>query len=166
MQYSGYGPLPWEVAFRQQPEYIAVSMSFNGKPSMTTGQHTILVVEDEELLLELLKEMLEREGYRVITANDGNQAVNMYLHEKENISLVLSDMGLPGMGGWDVLRQLKAINPKVKVILSSGFMDTKVRQDMIRSGAKDFIQKPYTPEKVIQQIRASILSDEPKPHGS
>jgi two-component system cell cycle sensor histidine kinase/response regulator CckA len=166
MQFSGRGLLPLEVAFRQQPQYIAVSMSFNGMPSMTTGQHTILVVEDEELLLELLKEMLEREGYRVITASDGNQAVNMYLHDKESISLVLSDMGLPGMGGWDVLRQLKAINPKVKVILSSGFMDTKVRQEMIRSGAKDFIQKPYTPEKVIQQIRASILSDDPNPHGS
>ena len=129
---------------------------------MIDRQHTILVVEDEELLLDLLKEMLEAEGYRVITATDGNQAVNLYRSEKEKVSLVLSDMGLPGMGGWEVLRQLKTINPMVKVILSSGFMDSKVRQDMILSGAKDFIQKPYTPEKVVQQIRASILSDDPK----
>ena len=133
---------------------------------MIDRQHTILVVEDEELLLDLLKEMLEAEGYRVITATDGNQAVNLYRSEKEKVSLVLSDMGLPGMGGWEVLRQLKTINPMVKVILSSGFMDSKVRQDMIHSGAKDFIQKPYTPEKVIEQIRASILSDDPKPQGS
>ncbi len=129
---------------------------------MIDRQHTILVVEDEELLLDLLKEMLEAEGFRVITATDGNQAVNLYRSEKEKVSLVLSDMGLPGMGGWEVLRQLKTINPMVKVILSSGFMDSKVRQDMILSGAKDFIQKPYTPEKVVQQIRASILSDDPK----
>ena len=133
---------------------------------MIDRQHTILVVEDEELLLDLLKEMLEAEGYRVITATDGNQAVNLYRSEKEKVSLVLSDMGLPNMGGWEVLRQLKTINPMVKVILSSGFMDSKVRQDMIHSGAKDFIQKPYTPEKVIEQIRASILSDDPKPQGS
>jgi CheY-like chemotaxis protein len=123
------------------------------------SQHTILVVEDEQLLLDLLKEMLEGEGYRVLTSTDGNQAIDLYRQEQKNISLVLSDMGLPGLGGWDVLRQLRAINPGVKVILSSGFMDTKVRQEMIQSGAKDFIQKPYMPEKVIQQIRDSIVSE-------
>ena len=133
---------------------------------MNTGEHTILVVEDEELLLDLLKEMLEGEGYRVLTATDGNQAVDMYRNEMKRISLVLSDMGLPHMGGWEVLRQLKAINPQVKVILSSGFMDAKVRQDMLKSGAKDFIQKPYTPARVLQQIRDSILSDDRTSHGS
>ncbi|HEY6953298.1 MAG TPA: response regulator [Bacteroidota bacterium] len=130
----------------------------------TTGQ-TILVVEDEQLLLDLLKEMLEGEGYRVLTATDGHQAVELYRSEKDKVSLVLSDMGLPGMGGWDVLRQLKAINPTVNVILSSGFMDTKVRQDMIKSGAKDFIQKPYTPENVLKQIRDSMLPGENKQKG-
>jgi two-component system cell cycle sensor histidine kinase/response regulator CckA len=123
------------------------------------ADHTILVVEDEQLLLDLLKEMLEGEGYHVLTATDGNQAVSLYEKEQKSISLVLSDMGLPGLGGWEVLRQLKAINPDVKVILSSGFMDTKVREDMIQSGAKNFIQKPYLPDKVIQQIRDSIMSD-------
>ena len=127
---------------------------------MSENVHTILVVEDEELLLDLLKEMLEGEGYRVITAADGQQAVDLYKVEQERVSLVLSDMGLPSMGGWEVLRQLKAINPAVKVILSSGFVDTKVRQDMIKSGARDFIQKPYMPEKVIQQIRESIVADD------
>lgn len=127
---------------------------------MKVDQHTILVIEDEELLLDLLKEMLEAEGYRVLTAMDGNQAVELYRQEHERISLVLSDMGLPGMGGWEVLRQLRAINPTVKVILSSGFMDTQVRQDMIQSGAKDFLQKPYMPEKVIRQIHDSITEGE------
>ena len=126
---------------------------------MSEAKQTILVVEDEELLLDLLREMLEAEGYRVLTATDGKEAVDVYRAEREHVSLVLSDMGLPSMGGWEVLRQLKAIDPEVKVILSSGFMDTKVRQDAIQSGARDFIQKPYIPEKVIQQIRDSILSE-------
>jgi two-component system cell cycle sensor histidine kinase/response regulator CckA len=129
---------------------------------MSENKLTILVVEDEELLLDLLKEMLEDEGYRVLTAADGPQAIDLYRAEKENVSLVLSDMGLPGMGGWEVLRQLKSINPSVKVILSSGFMDSKVRQDMVSAGAKDFIQKPYMPEKVIQKIRETIVGDEKK----
>ncbi len=124
---------------------------------MAEQKHTILVVEDEELLLDLLKEMLEGEGYRVITATDGPQAVTMYQAERENVSLVLSDMGLPSMGGWEVLRQLRTINPAVKVILSSGFVDTSVRQEMLTAGAHDFIQKPYMPEKVIQQIHESIM---------
>jgi len=127
---------------------------------MSDTKRTILVVEDEELLLDLLKEMLEGEGYRVLTATDGPQAVELYRAEKENVSLVLSDMGLPSMGGWDVLHQLRSINPSVKVILSSGFMDTKVRQDMLSAGARDFIQKPYMPEKVIQKIRETIVGDE------
>ncbi|HET9129875.1 MAG TPA: response regulator [Terriglobia bacterium] len=133
---------------------------------MNAGDHTILVVEDEQLLLELLKEMLEGEGYRVLTATDGNQAVDMYRNEMKRISLVLSDMGLPSMGGWEVLRQLKGINPDVKVILSSGFMDTKVRQDMLKSGAQDFIQKPYTPETVLEQIRNSIQAGDRPSRGS
>ncbi|HTP13718.1 MAG TPA: response regulator [Bacteroidota bacterium] len=124
---------------------------------MPEGQHTILVIEDEELLLDLLKEMLEGEGFRVLTAADGPQAVDIYRAEKEKVSLVLSDMGLPSMGGWEVLRQLKTISPTVKVILSSGFMDTKVRQDMLTAGAQDFIQKPYMPEKVIEKIQEVIL---------
>ncbi len=123
---------------------------------MTAGEHTILVVEDEELLLDLLKELLEGEGYRVITAVDGQQAIDLYKAEQERVSLVLSDMGLPTMGGWEVLRRLKAINPSVKVILSSGFVDSKVRQEMLNSGANDFIQKPFMPDKVIRQIHDSI----------
>jgi two-component system cell cycle sensor histidine kinase/response regulator CckA len=130
--------------------------------TIPAGQHTILVVEDEELLLDLLKEVLEGEGFRVLTATDGRQAIEIYRNEKQNVSLVLSDMGLPGMGGWEVLRQLQEINPGVKVIVSSGFMDSKVRQDMIQSGAKDFIQKPYIPDKVIRQIRDSIAADADK----
>jgi CheY-like chemotaxis protein len=129
---------------------------------MPEDKLTILVVEDEELLLDLLKEMLEDEGFRVLTAADGPQAVDLYRAEKDNVSLVLSDMGLPSMGGWEVLRQLKSINPSVKVILSSGFMDSRVRQDMVSAGAKDFIQKPYMPEKVIQKIRETIVGDEKK----
>ncbi len=126
---------------------------------MKSSEHTILVVEDEQVLLELLREMLEAEGYHVLTATDGQEAVDVYRSHGEEVSLVLSDMGLPSMGGWEVLRELRAINPRVKVILSSGFMDPKVRRDVIQSGARDFIQKPYVSENVIRQIRESILSE-------
>lgn len=154
------------VAFRRDAEYILKNIHGNESVPMNTGEHTILVVEDEPLLLDLLREMLQEEGYQVLTATTGTQAVDMYRSEMKRVSLVLSDMGLPTMGGWEVLQQLKVINPQVKVILSSGFMDTKVRQDMLRSGAKDFIQKPYTPEKVLEQIRNSILSDDRQSQGS
>jgi CheY-like chemotaxis protein len=123
---------------------------------MTEKQKTILIIEDEAVLLELLKEMLEFEGYRIVVARNGLEGVEVYKQFKDEISLVLSDMGLPGIGGWEVLRQLRQINPSVKVILSSGFLDSTVRDDMIRSGALDFIQKPYTPERVLEQIRLSM----------
>lgn len=123
---------------------------------MPGNDHTILVVEDEELLRDLLKEFLEIEGYKVLIARDGLEAVEIYKRSKDAIALVLSDMGLPGIGGWEVLRQIRQITPDAKVILSSGFMDSSVREDMIRSGAKDFIQKPYLAEHVVAKIRNII----------
>lgn len=123
---------------------------------MSGNELTILVVEDDELLRDLLKEFLEEEGYVVMLAQDGLEAVEMYKRFKDSIALVLSDMGLPGIGGSEVLRQIRQINPGVKVVLSSGFMDSDVREDMIRAGAKDFIQKPYVAEHVVAKIRDII----------
>jgi two-component system cell cycle sensor histidine kinase/response regulator CckA len=120
---------------------------------MSGNQHTILVAEDEELLRDLLKEFLEEEGYNVLTARDGFEAVEIYKRSKDTIALVLSDMGLPGIGGWEVFRQIRQITPDVKVILSSGFLDSSVREEMIRAGAKDFIQKPYVADLIIAKIR-------------
>ncbi|MCU0411222.1 MAG: response regulator [Bacteroidetes bacterium] len=122
-------------------------------------QHTILLVEDEESLLDVLKLVLESSGYRVLTAADGEEAVALYWQEHRNIALVLSDMGLPRMGGWDAMLKILAINPQAKVLLASGFFESKLREEVMAAGATDFIQKPYVPEIILQRIEEIINAD-------
>jgi PAS domain S-box-containing protein len=122
------------------------------------GTETILVVEDEELLLEVIRSFLGEFGYTILTATDGQQAVDIYAANKEKIALVLSDMGLPKIGGWDVFKIIRTMNPRAKVILASGFLDPKVREEMVELGAIDFIQKPYQPFDTLQMIRR-VLDD-------
>ena len=120
------------------------------------GTETILVVEDEELLLELVQSLLESKGYKVLRANDGVEAVKQYAEHKEEIAVVLIDMGLPKLGGHEVFLHLQALNPGVKVILASGFIDPSVSSEMYRAGAKHFIQKPYSPDEVLRTVRKVI----------
>ena len=107
----------------------------------------ILLVEDEPMLLELLKSVFEEDGYRVVTAADGEKAVEIFRQKKNEIGVVLTDMGLPKLGGWEMFEKLRSIDSTVKVILASGFVDAEMRNEAMKKGAKDFIQKPYSPRQ-------------------
>jgi PAS domain S-box-containing protein len=125
------------------------------EPERGTGE-VILLVEDEEMLLDLLQVFLEENGYKVFIARDGMEAVEMYEKHAQEISVVLSDMGLPKLGGWEVFRRMKLINPSVRCILASGYFDPDLRADMIKEGALDFVQKPYVPSVILSYITAAI----------
>ena len=126
---------------------------------MNGKRETLLVVEDELMLLDLLKSLFEEEGYSVVTANDGEQAVNIFRTQGNVIALVLTDMGLPKLGGWEVFQKLREMKPGVKVILASGFIDAAVREDLMKRGASDVFQKPYVPQLILERIR-KILDTE------
>jgi len=117
-----------------------------------SGTETILVVEDEKCLLDLARLMFESKGYTVLAAKDGVEAVEMYKQNRDKISIVFTDIGLPRLNGKDVFTKLKEMDPDVKVIFTSGiFIDIKA--ELLRNGAKDFIQKPYRQEDVLRKIR-------------
>ena len=120
------------------------------------GVETILFVEDEEILLDLVKSSMEEKGYTVITANDGAEAVNIFSKKKESISLVLCDMGLPKLGGADVFKIMKELQPTVRIIFASGYFDPQVKAEMMKQGPVDFVQKPYDPDEIIKLIREVI----------
>ena len=117
------------------------------------GTDTILLVEDEEMLRSLAKMVLKGKGYNVITANDGEEAVRMFMLRQNEIALVLTDMGLPKLNGYDVLKQIKHINPRIKFIVASGYVEPTEKSEILKSGASDFIQKPYVPNEMLRKIR-------------
>lgn len=142
--------------FPVRPVDERVSLTKPGaEPARGSGQ-TVLLVEDEEMLLDLLQTLLEENGYRVLTARDGQEAVDVYTRFCDRISIVLSDMGLPKLGGWEAFHQMKALNPSVRCILASGYFDPDLRSQMIQEGALDFVQKPYVPNVILARIGEAI----------
>ena len=122
----------------------------------TSGSETILLVEDEEMLRALVVTLLESSGYSVITAENGIEAVEHYKQHLDKISVVITDIGLPRMSGWDAFREMKKINPYVKAIFATGYIEPKFRDDIIAFGGKHFVQKPYVPAELLKRLRETI----------
>jgi DNA-binding response OmpR family regulator len=119
----------------------------------TGGTESILLVEDEDALRDIVRLLLESKGYKVYTVQNGKEAVNVYKQNEKEIALTLTDMGLPGMTGADVFKKLREINSSANVVLASGFFEPDIKSELDKAGAKGFIQKPYSPDEVLRKIR-------------
>jgi two-component system cell cycle sensor histidine kinase/response regulator CckA len=123
--------------------------------SKGTGE-TILVIDDEEILRDLLENMLLRSGYSVIKARNGREGLKLYQKKIAEVDLVILDLILPGMGGKQVLAEILKLNPKAKVLVASGyFLDHNTKDDTI-VGAKGFIKKPYDIKKMLDVIQKLV----------
>jgi CheY-like chemotaxis protein len=118
----------------------------------------VLVVDDEPEILVRAGAILEEEGYRVLVAKDGLEAVKIYEESSNEISLIILDFFLPVMDGDAVFDELKAINPEVRVVLSSGFAEQTKLGSMLARGLCGFIPKPYTGAKLLDQVRSIIAA--------
>jgi two-component system, cell cycle sensor histidine kinase and response regulator CckA len=128
---------------------------------MSPCSETILIVDDETMILNVAGDMLKTLGYTVFTAQDGAAAVALYKQQQESIDLVILDMVMPDMGGGEVFDELKKINPLVKVLLSSGYSLNGQASRIIDRGCDGFIQKPFTIGDIAKQLR-DILNTNPK----
>ena len=117
---------------------------------------TVLVVEDEQNMLRLLTDILAAEGYRVLPALDGAQAIELYRRHKSDIDVVLLDIGLPKVAGSDVLTHIKEENPDVNVLIASGYIEPEFKSRVCAAGVTGFIDKPYLPEEVVRTIRGIV----------
>jgi two-component system cell cycle sensor histidine kinase/response regulator CckA len=118
------------------------------------AQRTVLVVEDERIMLRLLAKFLSRQGYQVLLAADGEQAIDGYCRHKTEIDVVLLDVGLPKVSGVDVLRKMKKENPDVRVVVASGYLDAQMKTEMYRAGVKAFVDKPYMLPEMLETLRS------------
>ena len=107
------------------------------------GAETILVVDDEEMIKDLARDILARYGYTVLTAGGGEEAVEIYRQHKEEISVVVLDIVMPDVGGREVFRRIREIDPEAQVIISSGYDQERDASDLLKEGALRFVQKPY-----------------------
>jgi CheY-like chemotaxis protein len=138
---------------------VAVASAASGQAAIQNPdgeRELILLVDDQPEILELAGAMLEFEDYRVILAKDGFEALRIYEQMSDEISLIILDFFLPVMDGDAVFDELKAINPAVNVVLSSGFGEQTKLSSMLARGLRGFIPKPYTHEKLIEQVRSII----------
>lgn len=136
---------PDREAVREMPEQAA--------PDFPEGAETILVVDDETDIRELTREVLDSLGYTVIEARNGEEALIAYEEKKEQIRLVILDLSMPGMGGWRCLRELRRVDPGVKVLVTSGYHKTGLTADVRKNGAAGFIHKPYKIQELVVRIR-------------
>jgi PAS domain S-box-containing protein len=132
-----------------------VNRPYDNKPpeQVTSGNETILLVDDERIILEVGKELLEAMGYEVLTANNGKQAVEIYQDNKKNIDLLILDVIMPEMNGSEVYDKMKQINPDIKVLLSSGYSLEGQATEILERGCEGFIQKPFHIGQLSKSVR-------------
>lgn len=126
------------------------------------GTETVLLVDDQDTIWDFMIEALQTLGYTVILAENGLDAVEIYKNNAGKIDLVILDMIMPKMGGHNTFYQLKAIDPDVKVILSSGYVSEEEVTDILRQGAKAFIPKPHRIKAIAEEIRKVLDADKAK----
>jgi CheY-like chemotaxis protein len=113
---------------------------------------TILLVDDETIVIGVGKQMLEKLGFSVLTATSGKEALDILKVNKGNIDLVVLDMIMPGMGAGDTYDQLRALDPAIKVLLSSGYGVDDHTNELLKRGCKGFIQKPFNMQVLSDKI--------------
>jgi two-component system, cell cycle sensor histidine kinase and response regulator CckA len=123
------------------------------------GSGLILVIDDEEPIRRIAKDILEESGYKVILAKDGQEGIEIFKNQHNNISAVLLDMIMPKKSGLIAFSEMKEIDKNLKVLLASGYKYDERVQEAMHQGVKEFIQKPYTFENLALAIAKVIKSD-------
>jgi PAS domain S-box-containing protein len=124
---------------------------------------TILFVDDEVHQLRLMQLHLQRAGYRVLTAADGVEAVDIHRRHKDEIAAVILDFGLPKLNGWEAFRKMKEIDPAVKAIFATGFIASQLETELAKQELSGVIMKPYQLDEVLEKINSAIKNNDGKP---
>jgi CheY-like chemotaxis protein len=117
------------------------------------GSETILLIDDEKIIIDVGKELLRKLGYKVLSAGGGREAIDVLKINKDKIDLVILDMIMPIMGGGEVYKRIKQISPDVKVLLSSGYSINGEASEILKRGCNGFIQKPFSIKDLSKKIR-------------
>jgi CheY-like chemotaxis protein len=133
-------------------EPISVEMT----PSSPPTSATVLVIDDEETVRVVTRRVLERSGFRVLTAADGLDGLDVFRAHQSDISVVLLDVTMPRMGGEETFRQLRVLSPEVRVVLASGYSEQEATSQFAGKGLAGFIEKPFRAVDLVEKLRRAL----------
>jgi two-component system cell cycle sensor histidine kinase/response regulator CckA len=128
-------------------------------PSLEPGNETVLVVEDDRLARETVRDVLQMSGYTVLEAADGHTALRLCEQAGAPPDLLVADVVLPNMSGWSLKERVEALYPRVRTLFMSGHTDEVIEEHGVRSNEPAFIQKPFTPQTFSRKVR-EVLNGE------
>jgi len=150
------------------PAGLTLTQQLDGKevPQISVRGQTILFAEDEARQLRLMQNFLQSEGYRVLGARDGTEAVELYSRHKHEIAAVVLDIGLPKLNGWEVFLRMKKEAAEVKVLFATGYISPEIEAGIASGKLSGLIMKPYQLDDVLAKIALAIRSPPPIVGGS
>jgi two-component system, cell cycle sensor histidine kinase and response regulator CckA len=125
---------------------------------ISKGAGTILLVDDEDMIIEITRDMIKLLGYKVLVAKSGQEALELYKEKHAKIDMVILDVVMPNMGGKETFERLKLINPGIKVLVSTGYNLNEKAADILSQGGKDFLQKPFDLSELSVKIEEILAS--------
>lgn len=134
----------------------AIASEAPAESELIGGRETILLIDDEAVITEVTSQLLNELGYIIITAGSGEEAIKIYEQKHADIDLVIIDMIMPGMSGGDTFDRIKAINPSVRAMLSSGYSLNDKAKVIMEKGVRVFLQKPYRLNDLAKKIREAL----------
>ena len=151
---------PASLCFSPAIEYQELEIKKVHKPTskLDGSTKTLLVADNEQVMLDSLMSLLTQYGFRVLTANTGEDALKIYDQEDGNIDMVILDLGMPGKGGHQTMIELFDSHPDAKVIITSGFTASNSAQNLLKDGAFSFLRKPYKFGDLIKELKKAFAS--------
>jgi CheY-like chemotaxis protein len=148
----------FEVLFPALNEPAPKPVEAHTAPPATEARGTVLLVDDEPTVRTVGRSALERAGFTVLVASDGREAIEIFRAHGRDIDCVLLDLTMPRQSGAETLRQLRAIDTDVSVVLSSGFTEQEVTARLAGTTSQGFIQKPWKPETLVRAIERAVAA--------
>jgi CheY-like chemotaxis protein len=130
--------------------------SYNAGMEIIKGEGTILLVDDQDLVIDVGRDMISMLGYTVLTAKSGEEALAVFQEHKDVIQLVVLDYMLPGMSGSEIYDRLAAIQPAVRVLVSSGYSKNGEAAALLEKGCLSYIQKPFSLVELSRKIHDAL----------
>jgi PAS domain S-box-containing protein len=146
----------FKLYFPRVSERVQKVKPIAGDSELLTGEETVLLVEDEEVVREMAMEILQECGYRVLQAKNGDEALELAQQHRDEIHLMLTDVVMPRMSGRELTEQLTVLRPDIKVLYMSGYTDDAIVQHGVLEEGTAFIGKPFSMEALARKVRETL----------